>query len=163
VAAIGTALTEEAILKRVNLSDPQERFRLDTLVHDAARALSPEAVRVAIEAHRRRSRFMPELSDLMECSAEWRRDRADDSRRRALANEAAQRRALPAPSMPPEQWDAHVRQLRAALDSAIGPDGKPAGGAYAPAVREFPKPPAVSDASPALKALALARGLNVAA
>lgn len=157
LATIGKLLSEEAIRARVNLTDPQELFRFETLVQDATRALSAEAVQVAIDEHRKHSPFMPALCDLMQHSAEWRRDQAADGRRQRLMQEERERRALPAPKMTPEQWDAHVAALLAELAAAPGPASPFTGKAAGPP-RDWTKPPAHSDLSPELKAMAIEKG-----
>jgi hypothetical protein len=156
LATIGPMLTEEAIRVRVNLDDPQEQFRLETLVQDAARELSVEAVQVAILEHRKHSPFMPALCDLMQHSAQHRRERADDARRAADEQAArASRLMLPAPS---KLTDADVKRMLDAIAAAPGPDGKPLAGRSASQAYPPPVPPAQSDLSPELRALAIERG-----
>ncbi len=159
VAEIGMILSEAATWARVNLTDPQELFRFELLVQDAAKALSPAAVRVAAEQHRKHSPFMPALCDLMQHSAEWRRDRADDARRESQAREAAERRALPAPKWTAEA-EAAWRDKFAALirQMAALPGPESAATRSAPPAKDWSKPPAESDVTPELKALAIERG-----
>jgi len=115
-------LSIEAMRCRVDLADSRELFRFETLVQDAAKNLSAEAVAVAIEAHRLQSSFMPTISDLMKASAEWRADRAADARRRQVMLEARQdQRRLAAPQMSIEDWDEHVTALLTAMAAAPGP------------------------------------------
>lgn len=156
LAEIGSMLSEEAIRARVNLDDPQEQFRLETLVQDAARELSPDAVRVGIQEHRKHSPFMPALCDLMQHSAQWRRDRADDARRAADEQAArASRLMLPAPS---KLTDADVKRMLDEIAAQPGPDGKPLAGRSTSQAYPPPVPPAESDLSPELRQLAIERG-----
>jgi len=160
LAEIGAMLSEEAIRARVNLDDPQEQFRLETLVQDAARALSPDAVRVGIQEHRKHSQWMPALCDLMHHSAQWRRDRHDDARRQSLSREAAERRALPAPKWTAEteaEWREKFAGLLRHLQALPGPESARAGAP--PPAKDWSKPPAESDLSPELRAFAIERGL----
>ncbi|OYX76299.1 MAG: hypothetical protein B7Y82_13910 [Sphingomonadales bacterium 32-65-25] len=160
LAEIGAMLSEEAIRARVNLDDPQEQFRLETLVQDAARALSPDAVRVGIQEHRKHSQWMPALCDLVQHSKEWRRDRADDAHRQSLAKETAERRALPAPKWTAESeaaWREKFARLLRELQAAPGPESARA--AAPPPAKDWSKPPAESDLSAELRAFAMERGL----
>lgn len=153
---IGRMLSEEAIRTRVNLADPQEQFRFEALVQDAARHLTPEAVQVGIEGHRLHSPFMPALCDLMHHSADWRRERAEDARRLADAQQArAIRGMLPAPS---KLTDEDVKRMIDEIKAAPGPDGKPWGHRQAADPGRQLKTPEHSDLSPELKALAIERG-----
>jgi hypothetical protein len=156
VDEINEILTKEAIRCRYKFADPQEAYRFEVLVQDAAKHLTPEAVQVAIEEHRLHSPFMPALCDLMEHSAAWRRDRAEQARRLADAQAARTSRAmLPAPS---RLTDEDVRRMIDEIKAAPGPDGRPHGQRSAPDTGKWLKPPEHSDLSPELKALAIERG-----
>jgi hypothetical protein len=157
LAEIGAILTQEAIDRRVKLADPQEQYRLERLIHETTETLSPEAVRVAIKEHRQHSPFMPALCDLMQRSADWRREKADDARRAAVAREAASRPALPKPTMPEAEHAAYRQQVIAELlAKANPPQAKPAGGGDD---ARFMKPPERSDLTPQLRAWAISQGI----
>ncbi|WP_426163063.1 hypothetical protein [Sandarakinorhabdus sp. DWP1-3-1] len=130
---------------------------MQLLAEDLGETLDAQAFRAAIAEGRKTWRFLPTLAEIIEAAQPFLAERRDRMRQERERNEAADRRALPAPAyVAPQDTAGTLAETFAKIDAntreLLG-QGKAA--SFAPYAERPHKieMPAVSDASPALKAM----------